>query len=292
MPLLGAIEGGGSKFLCAVGRGPWDVVDRTRIETGAPYETLAQVVEFLRPYKPSVVGVGMFGPLELRRDRREHGSTLDTPKPGWRAVPVRQRLEAALGCEVRIDTDVNAAALAESRWGAAQGADPVVYVTVGTGVGGGAVVHGRPLHGLLHPEMGHVPLPRLALADGTTDTARSACPFHRWCLEGAASGAALRMRLGRDPAEVPGDDPVWDLTARYLAHGMAAIALVLSPERLVLGGGVMERSGLRARVGASVRQLLGGYVPRPELGDHVDRWLVAPALEAPGLAGAFALAGA
>lgn len=290
--MVGAIEGGGTKFLCAVGHGPDDVVDRIRIHTSTPDETLARVVEFLRPHAPSAVGVGMFGPLELRRSDPRYGSTLATPKPHWNDVPVRARLAEALGCEVFLDLDVNAAALAEARWGAARGADPAVYVTVGTGIGGGAVVHGKPLHGLMHPEMGHVPVPRLPLANGELDPMPCACPFHAWCLEGVAAGGALRRRLGRDPASVPADDPVWDLTARYLAHGMAAVTMVLSPERLVLGGGVMEHAGLRDRVREHLRTVLGGYVARPELGDQMEGWLVAPALADPGLAGAFALAGA
>lgn len=292
MALLGAIEGGGTKFLCAVGHGPDGWIDRIRIPTSDPDETLGRVVEFLRPHAPAAVGVGMFGPLELRPSVPESGSTLATPKPGWNGVPVRARLADALGCPVHLDLDVNAAALAEARWGAARGADPAVYVTVGTGIGGGAVVHGRPLHGLLHPEMGHVPVPRLALASGELDPMPCVCPFHAWCLEGVAAGWALRHRLGRDPSSAPVDDPIWDLTARYLAHGMAAITLVLSPERLVLGGGVMEHAGLRDRVREHLRTVLGGYVARPEIGDDMERWLVAPALTDPGLVGAFALAGA
>jgi fructokinase len=290
--MLGAVEGGGTKFLCAVGDGADAVVARTRIETTTPEETLGAVVAFLRTHRPSRVGVAMFGPLELRPASPGFGSTLRTPKAGWVDVAVRARLAEALGVEVAIDTDVNAAALAEARWGAATGADPVVYVTVGTGVGGGAVVHGRPLHGLMHPEMGHLPVPRLAWSDGTPDAYEGACPFHGRCLEGVASGAALRARLGGDPAQLSDDDPVWELTAAYLAHGLASVTLVLSPGRIVLGGGVMGRPGLHAKVRKHLRSVMAQYVPRPELGDAMDRWLVAPALTDPGLAGAFALAGA
>jgi fructokinase len=289
--VLAAVEGGGTKFLCAVGDGPDRVAHRTRIDTTTPDETLARVVDFLRPHRPTRLGVATFGPLELRASAAGYGSILTTPKPGWTGVPILARLEGALGVEVAIDTDVNAAALAEQRWGAAQGADPVVYVTVGTGVGGGAVVHGRPLHGLLHPEMGHVPVPRLDIG-GRPDPFEGACPFHGRCLEGVASGTALRARVGGDPERLSDDDPVWDLTARYLAHGLAAMALVLAPERLVLGGGVMARPGLHARVQEHLRSVLADYIPRREAGEAMDLWLVAPALPDPGLWGAFALAGA
>lgn len=292
MVLLGAVEGGGSKFLCAVGEGPDRVVDRARIETTTPEATLDAVAAFFARHQPRALGVATFGPLELRPDAPGFGATLATPKPGWTGVPVRSRLADALGCPVHIDTDVNAAALAEARWGAAQGSDPVVYVTVGTGVGGGAVVGGRPLHGLMHPEMGHVPVPRLALPDGTPDPFEGACPFHGRCLEGLVSATALRARFGVDPAGVPDDDPRWVIWAGYLGLGLASIALVLSPERLVLGGGVMQRTGRHDRVRDRVRAALAGYVPRPELGEDIDRWLVPPALEDPGLWGAFALAGA
>jgi fructokinase len=290
--MLAAVEGGGTKFLCAVGTGPHHVVDRIRIDTSTPDETLGRVVDFLRPHAPERIGVAMFGPLELRTTGPRRGATLITPKAGWSSVPVRERLAEALGADVAIDTDVNAAALAEARWGAAQGADPVVYVTVGTGVGGGAVVHGRPLHGLMHPEMGHVPVPRLALADGTPDPFPGACPFHGRCLEGVASGSALQARRGGEGGAHPDGDPVWDLTAAYLAHGLAAVTLILSPERLVLGGGVMAQPGLHGRVRHHLAAVLAGYVPRPEVGEDMDQWLLPPALPDPGLAGAFALAGA
>jgi len=289
-PLLGAVEGGGTKFVCAVGRGPDDIVEQVRFETRGPDETLGRAIEFLRPHAPSKIGVAMFGPLELSPDAGEgYGAMLGTPKPGWAGAPVRARLAAALGAPVAIDTDVNAAALGEQRWGAARGADPVVYVTVGTGVGGGVVVHGRPVHGLMHPELGHLPMPRLADASGAPDPFEGACPFHGRCLEGLASGTALAARLG-DPSATPASDPVWELVAGYVAHGLAAAVLLLSPERIVIGGGVMERQPhLLPRVRRRLREVLAGYVARPELDEGLDAYVVPPRFEHAGLAGAFAL---
>jgi len=219
------------------------------------------------------VGVATFGPLDL-----EAGATLRTPKPGWDGVPIRRWLEERLGVPVKVETDVNAAALAEARWGAARGCDPVVYVTVGTGIGGGVVVRGEPLHGRLHPEMGHLAAP---VIEG--DEWPGVCPFHGRCFEGLASGPAIAARVGRPAKEIPDEDPVWALCARYLGQLMANAALMLSPERIVLGGGVGGRPGMLKRVRAATMGALGGYLQMRE--DLV----VAPHFEDPGLVGALGL---
>jgi fructokinase len=190
---------------------------------------------------------------------------------------------------------VNAAALGEWLWGAGRGADPLVYVTVGTGIGGGALVGGQPLHGLLHPEMGHVPVPPIELPDGRTDTFAGVCPFHGRCWEGMATGPALARRAGRPGESLSDDDPLWEIEARYLALGLATCTLVLSPRRIVVGGGVVESraSWLLPRVGHHLAAYLNGYVGRPELIDAVERYVVPPALAEPSsaIAGALALAG-
>jgi len=285
-PLYGAVEGGGTKFVCAVGRSPTKLLDQVRISTGAPDETLGQVVEFFRKHPVDSLGVGMFGPLDLAA-----GATLRTPKPGWDDVPVRAILEAGLGVPVALDTDVNAAALGEQRLGAAQGADPCLYVTVGTGVGAGVLVGGRPLHGLLHPEFGHILLPVLPLADGTPDPFEGACPFHGRCLEGLVSGPAIAARTGRPGEDLPDDDPVWDLVGRYLGAGLAPAVLLLSPVRIVVGGSVSGRPGLLPRVRRSLAESLGGYLNHDALGDGIDEYVVPPGLGAgAGIAGALLLA--
>ncbi|MBI3973883.1 MAG: ROK family protein [Chloroflexi bacterium] len=294
-PLYGAVEGGGTKFVCALGNGPDQIVARTRIDTTGPAETLGRVADFLREasrgYRLAAVGVACFGPLELDERSPAYGTMLETPKPGWSGAPIIAPLRQRLGVPVALDTDVSGAALAEWRWGAAQGCDPALYLTVGTGIGGGAVVGGRPLHGLLHPEMGHIPAPRLAWPDGRPDDFPGVCPFHGNCFEGMASGPALQARLGA-PAETAGPEhPVWDLEAGYIASAVATYVLVLSPQRLVAGGGVMQQAHLIDRVRQRLPEVLAGYVKRAEVDAAVERYVVAPHFgQDAGLMGAFALA--
>jgi fructokinase len=285
-PLFGAIEGGGSKFLCAIGRGPEELVELTRIDTTTPDETLARVADFFAPKKKtlSALGMGCFGPLELNPSSEDHGSLLKTPKPGWSHTQLRQRLQTALDLPVAIDTDVNAAALAEQRWGAAREADPIAYVTVGTGVGVGVVVQGHPLHGLMHPELGHMP--------AHDPTFAGVCPFHGSCVEGLVSAPALKARTGTSPDQLPDDHPVWESMTKVLATLLQTIVLAYSPRKIVLGGGVFQRVSLLPRLHAQVLQNLNGYVPREELTQAQIAKYVVPAQlgTLAGLAGAFVLA--
>ena len=286
--LLGAVEAGGTKVVCAVGRGPDDLVDETRIETTQPATTMAAIVEFFRPHRSSLTGVGVasFGPVELRTERADYGSITVTPKPGWSHTPLAQPLEAALGAPVGFDTDVNGAALGEGRWGAARGLDSYVYLTVGTGVGGGAVAEGDVVHGLVHPEMGHVSVRRLP-GDGFAGV----CRFHGDCLEGMASGPALEARWG-GPAQALDDDilaKAVSVEAHYLAEGLRTVVYTHAPQRIVVGGGVARLPGLFDAIRESLRQSLGGY---PGLPEHDEEAFVSPAGlgERAGVAGAFVLA--
>ncbi|HEY2991783.1 MAG TPA: ROK family protein [Methylomirabilota bacterium] len=276
---VGGLEAGGTKFVCAVGRGP-DVAADTRIATTTPRETLERAIAFFRQHGPiAALGVASFGPVDLDPRSPTYGFITTTPKPGWADTDVLGPLRAALGVPVAFDTDVNAAALAEHRWGAGRGVGSVVYVTVGTGIGGGAVVNGRPVHGLVHPEMGHVRIPH----DRIADPFAGVCPRHGDCWEGLAAAPALTARWGRPAESLPDDHPAWPMEARYLALGLVNAILTLSPERVVLGGGVLARTGLLERVRTSVSELLGGYVRAAEI--------VAPALgERSGVLGALALA--
>lgn len=288
--LVGGIEGGGTKFVCALGTGPDHVVDEAVFPTTTPDETLGRVVEFFQSPREGMqlqaVGVASFGPIELDPGSPSYGSITTTPKPGWQHTDIVGRLRSALGVPVGWDTDVNGAALGERRWGSGIGADPLVYLTVGTGIGGGAIVSGQPLHGLLHPEMGHLLVPSF---DG--DAFPGVCPFHGRCLEGVASGTALHERTGHPAQELAPDDPVWELEAQYLACGLLAIAEILAPQRIVVGGGVAAAPGLLDRVRRHLVRLNGGYIVRPALGDEVDRFIVAPGLgERSGVMGALELA--
>jgi fructokinase len=274
LTVLGGIEAGGSKWECAVGTGPDDLRAVSTIATTTPADTIGEAVAFFEREGPvDAIGIGSFGPVDLVR-----GVITTTPKPGWAHTNVAGEIGRRLGVPLAFDTDVNAAALGEFRWGAAQGLDVCCYVTVGTGIGGGVLVGGAPLHGLQHPQVGHLRNPH----DREEDPFPGVCPFHGDCWEGLASGPALEARSGR-PAEVLEDDSVWALEARYLALGLLAVSAVVSPQRIVLGGGVMGRAGLLGLVQRQLDQLVGGYVAVPEL--------VPPALGArAGVIGALALA--
>lgn len=289
--LLGGIEGGGTKFVCAVGTGPDDVRAEVRVPTTAPAETLAAVLAFFTEQagRAPLVGLGVasFGPLDLDPRSPTFGSITTTPKPGWSGVDLVGPLRGALGVPVALDTDVNAAVLAEQRWGAGRGLRSVVYVTVGTGIGGGIAVDGRPLHGAGHPEVGHVRIPH----DPGRDPFPGCCPAHGDCWEGLATAPAIAARWGRAPETLPDDHPAWALEAHYLALGLTTLVLTLAPERLVLGGGVMARSHLYPLVRRGVRALLADYLTWSALGDDLERYIVPPALgDRAGVLGALLLA--
>ena len=288
------IEGGGTKFVCVLGTGPDSLLATRTLPTGAPEETLAAVAAFIaehtRERALAAIGVAHFGPVDLRRASPTYGFVTTTPKPGWAQVDVVGYFVRRFGVPIGWETDVNGAALAEQRWGAAQGLSSAVYITVGTGIGGGAVVDGRPLHGLLHPEMGHIPVAALA---GPADRERpGVCPYHGgMCVEGAASGPAIQARAGRPGAELPADHPIWEEEARYLAFAAATVTFVLSPERIIFGGGVMRQQHLYPRIQRHFHALINGYLRNPVVLDDVANYIVAPRLGSmAGALGALALA--
>ncbi len=288
--IYGAVEGGGTKFVCMVGTGPADVVDEVTIPTTSPTETIGAVIEFLARKRSGVelaaVGVATFGPIGLDPESDTYGCVLKTTKVEWSGARILSPIGRRLGVPIGWDTDVNGAILGEARWGAARGVDPALYLTIGTGIGGGALVNGSTIHGLLHPEMGHVPVPVLP-----GDPFPGICSFHGHCLEGVASGPALAARLGRPVEEIPSDDPAWDLEARYLAYGISGLVLALSPKRVVLGGGVMKQARLLPKVRRAFVDVLNGYVDVPDIVEHVDDYLVLSALDQrAGLYGALVLA--
>lgn len=289
MPLYGAIEAGGTKFVCLVGTGPEDVRGRERFPTTTPEETLSRAAAFFQQADEPLLalGIGCFGPVDLNPDSPTYGYITSTPKPGWQNVDVVGYFQKTLGVPVAFDTDVNAAALGEHLWGAAQDVRTFVYITVGTGIGGGAMVEGRLIHGLIHPEMGHMRIPHRE----EEDPFPGICPYHGDCLEGLASGPALAARWQEEPHRLPADHPAWDLEARYLGLAIANLVCTLSPERIILGGGVMHQTHLFPRIRHVVRETLAGYVQHPALLDHIDQYIVPPALgDDAGIFGALALA--
>ncbi|MFN2197915.1 MAG: ROK family protein [Anaerolineales bacterium] len=299
MPIYAGVEAGGTKFVCAIvsipdqetSRGDFsgEILARTAFPTTRPEETLQRTIDFFSAQAAPIaaLGVGSFGPVDPHPGAATYGYITSTPKPYWANTDLIGPLQAALGVPTGFDTDVNAAALGEHRWGAARGLDTFVYLTVGTGIGGGAYVNGRLLHGLMHPEMGHIMLPR----DPQQDPFPGFCPYHGSCLEGLAAGPALEQRWQQRGETLPEDHPAWDLEAHYLALGLHAIFMMLSPERIILGGGVMQQPGLLELVRQKVLASLNGYLQIPALLENIDRVIVAPGLgQNAGVLGAIALA--
>lgn len=287
-PLLGGVEAGGTKFVCAVGTGPDDIRAEARFPTTTPAETLHHTLEFFGQHAGlAAIGVAAFGPLDLHRDSPTYGYITTTPKPGWRNADLVGPLRRAFNVPVGFDTDVNGAALGEWRWGAGQGLETLLYLTIGTGIGGGALVDGRPLHGLVHTEMGHICLPH----DRAADPFPGACPFHGDCFEGLASGPALEKRWAAKAETFGPDHPAWALEAHYIARALMVFVCTLSPQRIILGGGVMAQQQLFPLVRAETQRVLNGYVHAPAILDHIEAYIVPPALGGrAGVAGALVLA--
>jgi fructokinase len=287
--LYGGIEAGGTKFVCAVASGPDDVRATVQFPTTSPEETIGRALAFFREAGGvlAAAGIASFGPVDLNPRSPTYGFITSTPKPGWANAGLLGAVQQGLGVPVGFDTDVNGAALGEHRWGAAQGLDTFVYITVGTGIGGGGMAAGRLMHGLVHPEMGHMRLPH----DWQADPFPGLCPYHGDCLEGMANGPAMKARWGQPAETLPPDHPAWDLEAQYLGLAVANLVCTLSPQRVILGGGVMQAPGLLSLVRDKVQRLLNGYVQAREILEQMDGYIVVPGLgNRAGVLGAVALA--
>jgi len=285
--LYGAIEAGGTKFVCAVGTGP-QALEEIRFATTTPTETLQRAIEFFMPYRAELksLGIASFGPIDLNTQSRSWGYITSTPKPGWGNINVAGAF-SALAVPIAFDTDVNAAALGEGCWGAAQGLSDYIYITIGTGIGGGAVVGGRLLHGLIHPEMGHSFLPKLE-----HDGYKGRCPYHAdRCFEGLASGPAIEERWQVSGVELPTDHPAWEMEAEYIAMALSGVTCTLSPQRIIVGGGVMEQPALINRVRDKLQGYLNGYIQHPAIIENMENYVVLPGLgNRAGILGALVLA--
>jgi fructokinase len=290
--VYGAVEAGGTKFVCAIGDESGTVLKEERFPTRDSASTLARVRLFLRNGCEefgalSGVGVGSFGPVQLDRRSAQYGYITRTPKPGWSGTDIVGTLARDFSCAVGFDTDVNAAALAEHRWGSAQDVQDLVYLTVGTGIGGGALVDGKPIHGVMHPEIGHL-YPRRHPRDSEFP---GICPFHGDCMEGVASGPAIQARSGAPLAELDAAHVQWELEADYLGQLCAQVVLTLSPQRIVMGGGVMNQAPLLGPIRRRMRHWLGGYIDRNEVLSDDSGYIVTPGLGGrAGVLGALALA--
>ncbi len=292
MSFWGGIEAGGTKFVCAVGESPDAVLAEERFPTSTPDKTLEQTVRFFRQQETkfgqiAAIGVSSFGPVDPDPASPQFGYITTTPKEGWANTDFAGYLRKELKVPIGFDTDVNGAALAEYRWGAAQGLDTFIYLTIGTGIGGGGLVNGRLMHGLVHPEMGHLRIPH----DLSLDPFAGVCPFHGDCWEGLASGPAMEKRWGVPARQLPEDHVAWDLEAQYLALAVQNLIVTLSPQRIIMGGGVMEQRHLFDKVRRRVQSLLNDYVKHPQIIHAMDEYIVPPALgNRAGVLGGFALA--
>jgi fructokinase len=289
--LFGAIEAGGTKFVCAIGDASGAIHAEVRFPTADPDLTLAKVRGFLGDWRdgpaPSAIGVACFGPIVLDRRSSKYGFIGNTPKAGWSDTDIAGMLAREFSCPVGFDTDVNAAALAEHRWGAGRDTKNLVYVTVGTGIGGGVLIEGVPLHGLLHPEIGHIH-PRRHPLDANF---AGVCPFHGDCLEGLASGPAILARSGRELQHLDAAHIQWELQADYLGQLCAQLVLTVSPQRIIIGGGVMAQQRLFPLLRERMLHWLGGYVQRAEILADIDHFVVPPGLGSrAGVLGALSLA--
>lgn len=267
------IEAGGTKFNCAIIDGNRNIIAETRIPTTIPSDTIGASIDFFRGqkakgFKFDKLGLACFGPLDLKPNSATWGTITSTPKPDWTNTAIARQLESVLDCQVSIDTDVNAAALAEYQWGAARDTSVNVYVTIGTGVGLGIVIDGKPLHGLIHPEGGHMLIGDLK--DSAGNVIRGVCPFHGSCIEGLASGTAMNKIWGQPAETLPDDHRAWDVQARVLAAMCHNILLCYSAEKIILGGGVMQKPGLLSNVVDYTEQSLAKYLTLPANIDFSD----------------------
>ncbi len=290
--LYGGIEGGGTKFVCAVGTGPNNILAEARFPTTTPEETMTQAVDFFKQQEASLgrvasIGFACFGPLDPNPDSKTYGHILPTPKPHWTGANVVGTLRSAFDIPVNFDTDVNGAALGEWRWGKAQGLQTFIYLTVGTGIGGGAYVEGKLLHGLIHPEMGHIGIRH----DRGIDPFSGVCPFHGDCFEGLASGVAMEKRWGVRGDQLAKDHAAWNLEADYIAQALASYSFMLSPQRIIIGGGVGSLPHLLPKVQQRTKEIINGYIQSPVILEKIESYIVSPGLgNRSGMLGAIALA--
>ncbi|MCR8846512.1 ROK family protein [Paenibacillus sp. SC116] len=286
MTVLGAIEGGGTKFVVGIGTSDGNIIETESFPTTTPEETMERTVQFFQNKGVEAIGFGSFGPVDLNRASDTYGHIAKTPKPHWSGYDVVGHLKRHFQVPIGFDTDVNAAALGEATWGAARGLNSCLYITIGTGIGAGAVVEGKLVHGLTHPEMGHIVVPR-----HIDDTYAGKCPYHGDCLEGLAAGPAIEERWGVKAYELGEDHQAWEFQAHYIAQALMNYILILSPEKIVLGGGVSKQRHLFPRIHEKLRQLLNGYVQHSAILTDTASYIVSPGLEdRAGITGSLALA--
>lgn len=270
---IGALEAGGTKMVMAIGNESGEIIEKMSIPTEIPQSTMPKLLDYFRERKIEKLGIGSFGPVCLDKQKENYGHILETPKLTWRNYDILGNLERGLQVPCYLDTDVNVAAIGEATWGNASDVTNSIYITVGTGIGAGIIVDGRPVHGLLHPEAGHILIKR-----SEADMFAGCCPYHHDCLEGMASGPAIEQRWGISAKRLQDKDQVWELEAYYLAQAVVNYIMILSPQRIILGGGVMHQEHLLPLIRKEVKRLLQGYICVPELED-MEHYIVLPRLQ-------------
>ncbi|MDO5294810.1 MAG: ROK family protein [bacterium] len=267
---IGALEAGGTKMVCAVGNEFGEIESLVKFPTGTPETTMPQMISYFKQQKIDALGIGCFGPIDLHKDSDTYGCITSSPKEAWRNYNILDRFLKELNCPIGLDTDVNAACLGEMEYGAAKGCQNAIYITIGTGVGMGICSEGKLIHGVMHPEAGHMFIKRLS-----SDLFEGTCPYHKDCLEGLVSGGAIGARYGKKASEIPKHDIAWKYTAHYIAEAIVNLILTLEPERIILGGGVMEQEQLLPLIHNEVVTLLRGYLQIDQL-QKIEEYIVRP----------------
>lgn len=268
--MLGGIEAGGTKFVCAVGKLDGTIIDRIEFPTTTPDETIEKVIRYFRQFSLQAIGIGSFGPVNNDKTSKTYGTITATPKAGWGHYPFLQTVKNEMKIPVGFSTDVNAAALGEFLFGEARDLNSCLYITIGTGIGAGAIVEGKLLQGLSHPEMGHIYIRRHIY--------QGKCPYHKDCFEGLASGPAIEARWGKKAADVSDMNQVWELQGYYIAQALAQYILILSPKKIILGGGVMQQKQIFSYIYQYIPKIMNSYLNFSELSDNIGGYIVPPGL--------------
>lgn len=269
---LGALEAGGTKMVCAIGNENGEILERISIPTEAPDITMPKLISYFADKEIEALGIGCFGPIDLNRDSDTYGCITTTPKLAWKNYNIVKMFQEALNVPIGFDTDVNGSALGEATWGITKGLENSMYITIGTGIGTGIITNGKLLHGMLHPEGGH-----LLLSRHPNDSFEGTCPYHKTCLEGLASGPAIEARWGEKGIQLAERREVWELEAYYIAQALVDYIMVLSPQRIVIGGGVTHQEHLMPLIREEVKRQLAGYIDTKEL-LNMDQYVVLPSL--------------
>lgn len=286
MKYYGSLEAGGTKMVCAIGDEQGHILERVSIPTLAPENTMPAILDFFRNKNISALGIGCFGPVDLDKKSPTYGHITTTPKLAWKNYDIVGVCEKELGVPVGFDTDVNGSALGEATWGCTKDLDNSIYITVGTGIGVGVIIDKKPYHGMIHPEGGHIFLAR----HPQDPMERGVCPYHELCLEGLASGPSIQARWGKPGVELADRKEVWELEAYYLAQAICSYIMILSPEKIIVGGGVAHQEQMMPLIRAEVLRQMGGYITAKGMQD-LDNYIVLPSLnDDQGILGALKLA--